>query len=56
MGKAGVPLETLRHFSGHTNDRQLLRYLAWGWFHGEMRSKGAKAALVLDRKENGEQL
>lgn len=44
MAERGTPLEVLRHFSGHTNDEMLLRYLGWGWSHGNMMKRGRKAA------------
>ena len=30
MAQAGVPLELLMRFSGHTQEKTLLRYLNWG--------------------------
>lgn len=47
MAQRGVPLEVVRHFSGHTNDNQCLRYLEWGWHHGNMHQRGVRAAQYL---------
>ena len=44
VGDDGRPLEVLRHFSGHTNDKMILRYLGYGVNHGAMRLLGGKAA------------
>lgn len=47
MARAGVREKVLRHFSGHTNLPQLLRYLGWGRFWGEMAAQGRAAATHL---------
>lgn len=47
MAMANVDVETLLHFSGHTNLKMLLRYLNWGWHWGLMNKKGEKAATHL---------
>jgi hypothetical protein len=38
------PLETVRTFSGHKNLPMLLRYLRWGLYAGERKTKGVAAA------------
>ena len=40
MALAGVPLSTLRIFSGHKSEQTLLRYLRWG-LHAEERNRKA---------------
>jgi hypothetical protein len=47
MARAGVPLSTLRLFSGHKSDAMLLRYLGWGIHAGEQKMLGEEAALKL---------
>ena len=47
IGKAGVPEDVLRHFSGHKSLSMLLRYLGWGRWYGRMATEGRKAAAVL---------
>lgn len=47
LAEAGASSHVLMHFSGHTNERTLLRYLNWGWHHGEMRTLGTAASLAL---------
>jgi hypothetical protein len=44
MAQAGVPLETLVVFSGHTNIPQLLKYIQNGSYSKDRRDKGAEAA------------
>ena len=52
MSRAGVPLETLMRYSGHTNERTLMRYLGWGHAAGEVRTQmaAAGAALIAQRR------
>jgi hypothetical protein len=47
MARAGVPLSTLRQFSGHKSDAMLLRYLGWGIHAGEQKMLGEAAAQKL---------
>jgi integrase len=47
MAQAGVPNDTLREYSGHTNDRTLLRYLNWGKAAGNARTRMETAGRVL---------
>ena len=47
MALAGVPLETLILYSGHTNEKTLLRYLGWGHAAGARQRQMADAGAVL---------
>ena len=47
MSLAGVPLETLILYSGHTNEKTLLRYLGWGHAAGARQKEMAAAGSVL---------
>ncbi|MDP3378918.1 MAG: site-specific integrase, partial [Brevundimonas sp.] len=47
MAAHGVPLATLMNYSGHTNEKTLLRYLNWGAEAGEMRATMAVAGQSL---------
>ena len=49
LAAAEVPLPTLMLFSGHTNQRTLLRYLNWGVCATEQRSAMAVAGAALTR-------
>jgi hypothetical protein len=49
LAKSGTDVPTLLHFSGHTSEKSLMRYLGWGakFSKGIQNAKGAaKAALV----------
>jgi len=47
MAVAGVPLNVLRKYSGHTNDAMLLRYLNWGKEAGQEAAQARAAARPL---------
>jgi integrase len=47
MAKAGVPENTLREFSGHTNNTTLRRYLSWGRTEGVTSTATRKAGEAL---------
>lgn len=47
LAQQGAEARTLLHYSGHTTESMLLRYLGWGWFHGEMNLKGTAASACL---------
>ena len=47
MARAGVPLETLMRYSGHTNEGTLLRYLGWGETAGDVQRQMAEAGAAL---------
>lgn len=47
MAAAGVPIDTLLEFSGHTNAKSLLRYLLWGVVGEERRARMLRAAGAL---------
>jgi integrase len=44
MASNDVPLAVLMTFSGHTQERTLLRYLGWGRHAGQMAEQGREAA------------
>ena len=43
LAEQGVPLDLLLRFSGHTNEKTLMRYLGWGTSAGNLRSQMARA-------------
>ncbi len=47
MARAGVPLETLKLFSGHKSDAMLLRYLRFGANAGDQQKRSRAAAMTL---------
>jgi integrase len=47
MAHAKVPLDTLMLYSGHTNEKTLLRYLGWGSSAGHRQQQMAAAGAVL---------
>lgn len=49
MARNGVPLATLRLFSGHKSDAMLLRYLGYGVHAAEQAMRGAAAARLLHK-------
>lgn len=44
LAALGFDARTLMHFSGHTQERTLMRYLSWGAKSGELRGKTLAAA------------
>jgi integrase len=52
MARAGVPLETLMRYSGHTIEGTLMRYLGWGHAAGDVQRQMAEAgaALIAQRR------
>ena len=47
MAAAGVPLELLMRYSGHTQEKTLLRYLNWGVVTGELQRQMQEAGQAL---------
>eukprot|EP00760_Papus_ankaliazontas_P009983 PhM_4_TR14170/c6_g3_i3/m.47363 len=51
MADRGCPMKLLLQFSGHKRKETLLRYLNWGWHHGDVRKKATKYASYLSKRK-----
>lgn len=47
MALCGTPTEVLMHYSGHTSERTLLRYLGWGMAAGHIQGNMQQAGKAL---------